>query len=91
MLYPQSRAALAEEEGEPNIVALADEIASMREAARLEALGGEREDVVDATELDAHGVRVRVYRPTSASSSPVILHAHGGGFVFNDVEVHDAA
>jgi acetyl esterase len=91
MLYPQSRAALAEEEGEPNIVALAGEIDSMREAARIEAGRAPREDVAEVRDVDASGVKVRVYRPAVESTLPVILHAHGGGFVFNDVDVHDAA
>lgn len=92
MLYPQARAALAEEEGEPNIVELAGEIASMREAARLEAARGSREEVAEVHDIDANGVRVRLYRPMAAEATlPVILHAHGGGFVFNDVDVHDAA
>lgn len=90
MLYPQSRAALSEEEGEPNIVELAGEVDSMRAAARLEAARSHREDVAEATEVDAGGVRVRIYRPTTDALLPTILHAHGGGFVFNDVEVHDA-
>lgn len=93
MLYPQSRAALAEEEGEPNIVALAADpaaIAEMREAARLEAARAPREEVAEARELEANGVRVRLYKPTPEAALPVILHAHGGGFVFNDIEVHDA-
>ena len=90
MLYPQSRAALSEEEGEPSIVELAGEVDSMRAAARLEAARSHREDVAEATEVDAGGVRVRIYRPTTEALLPTILHAHGGGFVFNDIEVHDA-
>ena len=90
MLYPQSRAALAGEEGEPSVVELAAEIDLMRDAARLEAERGPREEVAETLEVDAHGVRVRIYRATTQAPLPVILHAHGGGFVFNDIDVHDA-
>jgi acetyl esterase len=44
---------------------------------------------VDVTEQQIPGgVRVRLYRPESAASSPhgAILHAHGGGFVMCDLE-----
>jgi acetyl esterase len=44
---------------------------------------------VDVTEQQIPGgVRIRLYRPESAVSSPhgAILHAHGGGFVMCDLE-----
>lgn len=90
MLYPQSRAALAAEAGQPSVFEATAEIADMREAAQLEAARAPREEVADVRDLDANGVPVRVYRPTGDAHLPVILHAHGGGFVFNDIEVHDA-
>lgn len=91
MLYPQSRAALAEEAGEPSVFEVDAELADLRAAARLEAARGTREDVADIRDVDAGGVPVRIYRPFTDTELPVIVHAHGGGFVFNDVEVHDAA
>lgn len=90
MLYPQSRAALAAE-GDSARFEVPSDIDDLREAARLEAARGSREAVADVRTVDANGVPVRIYRPTHESMLPVILHAHGGGFVFNDVEVHDAA
>lgn len=91
MLYPQSRAALAQEELEPSVLELAGEISNLREAARREAARGPRLEVAEVRDVEANGVRVRVYRPTTEPQLPVILHVHGGGFVFNDVDVHDAA
>ena len=44
------------------------------------------EDVHDA---DADGVPVRVYRPASEGPLPLVLFAHGGGFVIGSVDTHD--
>ena len=41
-------------------------------------------------DLDADGVPCRLYRPADAAAG-VVVHLHGGGFVFHDVDVHDAA
>ena len=40
-------------------------------------------------DLDADGVPCRLYRPAGPEPG-VVVHLHGGGFVFHDVEVHDA-
>lgn len=34
-------------------------------------------------------IAVRVYRPSSAEPLPVVVYAHGGGFVFCDLDSHD--
>lgn len=34
-------------------------------------------------------IPVRVYRPESAGPLPVVVYAHGGGFVFCDLDSHD--
>jgi acetyl esterase len=63
-----------------------------REAGRLEASLQPREPVAEVRDLEANGVPCRLYRPDRAAlpRAGVIVHLHGGGFVFNDVEVHDA-
>ena len=60
-----------------------------REASRLEASLQVREPVAEVRDVDAYGVPARLYVPADAAPG-TIVHLHGGGFVFNDVEVHDA-
>jgi len=90
MLHPQAKAMLAEEEGEAPICDPSTDIEAMRAQARAGAIEAPREDVAVARDLDADGVLVRLYRPVADGDLPVIVHLHGGGFVFNDIEVHDA-
>lgn len=87
-LYPQARAAVEGyvpdvPEGDPTAY-----IAAGRAEARAAAAAGPREDVATVLDVDADGVRCLLYVPDGASS--VIVHLHGGGFVFHDVDVHDA-
>ncbi|GAT09333.1 alpha/beta hydrolase [Mycolicibacterium novocastrense] len=35
------------------------------------------------------GVPVRIYRPASDVALPIVVYAHGGGFVFCDLDSHD--
>jgi acetyl esterase len=88
-LYPQARAAVADyvanlPDGDP-----AAAIAASRMGARVVAAAADREPVDRVDEIDAAGVRCRLYRPAGATA--VIVHLHGGGFVFHDIDVHDAA
>jgi acetyl esterase len=87
VLHPQARRALERSAGEPKV--WETDIEQSRAAARAEAAAAPREDVEEARELDAGGVRCRLYRPAGAVEG-VVVHLHGGGFVFHDVEVHDA-
>lgn len=94
-LSAQARAAIARAStevgpwtaGAPVPVAIED----LRAAAREQALASDREEVAKVRDLHLgeHGILVRAYRPAGEVSAAVV-HAHGGGFVFNDVEVHDA-
>ncbi len=86
-LYPQARAAI-EDYDDAQPVDLAG-IERARAEARADAAAGAREEVDRVTDLDADGVRCRLYRPDGADG--VIVHLHGGGFVFHDIDVHDAA
>lgn len=88
-LYPQSRAAIDAAVGDLPVFDPGFDIAASRAEARAVAATAEREPVAEVLDLDADGVRCRLYRPAGADA--LILHLHGGGFVFHDIDVHDAA
>lgn len=93
-LYPEAAAAIAFAAGEAPVWTPGYDIAAAREAARTAAAAEPREDVAAVQDLDADGVPVRLYRPEPAPDglpTGMIVHLHGGGFVFNDIDVHDAA
>lgn len=64
------------------------DVAASRAAAVEAARDEPREDVATVTDVDADGVRCRLYQPAGAVG--VVVHLHGGGFVFHDIDVHDA-
>lgn len=91
MLFPQARAAVEQAAGDPPVWDV--DIEASRQQARDEAARSPREAVAEVVDLDADGVRCRLYRPasdTASSGAGVVVHLHGGGFVFHDVDVHDA-
>lgn len=58
-----------------------------------EAAKQPKESVADVRDIDADGVPCRLYRPDREiwrGPGGLIVHFHGGGFVFHDVETHDA-
>ena len=88
-LHPQARAAVESYAAELPVHDPAFDIEASRASARALAAAEPREDVDEVTEIDADGVRTRLYRPAGADA--VVVHLHGGGFVFHDIDVHDAA
>lgn len=88
-LFPEARRALELPAGTPVWDPSYDIVAARAENAAL-AAAEPREDVAEVRDLDADGVPCRLYRPDGAGDG-VVVHVHGGGFVFHDVEVHDAA
>ena len=91
VLHPQARAALAAQDGAQPVNDPGLDIVRDRAEARAAALAAQREKVARVEDADADGVPVRVYWPSTGTPLPVVVHLHGGGFVFNDIEVHDPA
>jgi len=88
-LHPQARAAVDASADGLDVFDDDFDIAAAREEDRAAAREQERVPVAEVRDVDAGGVRARLYLPEGYDA--VVLHAHGGGFVFNDIEVHDAA
>ncbi len=64
------------------------DVAAARDANRAFALQEQPEEVAEVADLDADGVPVRLFRPAGADPG-LLVHLHGGGFVFHDLDVHD--
>jgi acetyl esterase len=87
-LFPEARAWVEAAALELPLWSDEYDVAAAREANRAAALLEEPEDVAEVTDHDADGVRVRLFRPDGADPG-VVVHLHGGGFVFHDIDVHD--
>jgi acetyl esterase len=73
----------------------APDVAQLRAAAE-EAprrLGGEPQPLPSIKDSEAPGangrIALRIYRPAAASPLPLVLYAHGGGWVTGSVDSHD--
>jgi len=87
-LYPEARKAVEQAAEEPAVTEV--DIASDREMARAMAAEEPRPELPDVRDVDAGGVPTRLYVPDDPVPG-VLVHLHGGGFVFHDLDVHDAA
>lgn len=91
MLFPEARRALAASADETPVWTEGYDVGAARAEARRLAAAEPREAVAEVVDVDADGVPCRLYTPAAGSADPgTVVHAHGGGFVFHDVEVHDA-
>jgi len=90
MLFPESQRALEMYAAESPVFAEGYDIEAAREQSRALAAQEPREEVGEVADVDADGVPARLYIPDGAGQASIV-HSHGGGFVFNDVEVHDAS
>ena len=86
-MYPEVRAAVAAD-SPTDFDADTFDLAAHREKVRRFNLKQPREDVAAATDVDADGVPCRLFTPEGALDG-VVVHLHGGGFVLNDIDVHD--
>ena len=91
VLFPDARRAVAEAEATDPVWAEGyDLVAARADAVRL-AAEEPREEVAEVRDVDADGVHCRLYRPLhDPGADGLVVHLHGGGFVLNDVDVHDA-
>jgi acetyl esterase len=64
------------------------EVARTRSGAAADAAVEPREQVSTVRDVDAAGVPCRFYSPTQPQG--VLLYFHGGGFVYGDLDTHDA-
>lgn len=87
-LFPAARKVIEAGEADPPVWDV--DIAAKRDQARKLAATEAKEEVAEVTGIDAGGVPCRLYTPEDVREG-LIVHLHGGGFVFNDVEVHDTA
>jgi acetyl esterase len=86
-LHPQARSALRAQQRAPlTRDNLADVRRSMRDATAAEVGDGPR--LRSVTDVDAGGVPARRYAD-GPDDAPVLLYAHGGGWVMGDLETHD--
>jgi acetyl esterase len=90
VLHPRARAAVEAAAGETPVFAPGADVEESRRLAREQALAEPRVPVERVEDLDADGVPVRRYCPAGARPG-LLLHVHGGGFVFHDIDVHDNA
>ncbi|MGA8208685.1 MAG: alpha/beta hydrolase [Nocardioidaceae bacterium] len=94
-LHPQAVAALAAWASGPDVTdpgfGPAD-IEAVRRADREVAALEPREGVERVEDVDADGVACRLYVPAATPPGPArtLVFLHGGGFVFGDLDTHDA-
>ncbi len=95
MLHPQALAAAELWSIGGSVADGTVDVVARRAADRAAAGADARDPVEQVMDVDADGVACRLYRPPAglhppAGGSPVVVHLHGGGFVFGDLETHDA-
>ena len=95
VLHPQAEAALALWAQGPRVSDPGFDIDEQRRLAREEAAAEPREQVAHVSDVDADGVPCRLYLPDDPTSpnpggGGAIVFLHGGGFVFGDLDTHDA-
>ncbi|UWZ40000.1 alpha/beta hydrolase [Dactylosporangium roseum] len=87
-LHPQARAALGVQRRQPLTL---DNLAAVRRSmvdAVPDEVGPGRA-ISSVTDVDAGGVPARLFRDGTAGARPVLLYAHGGGWVLGDLDTHD--
>jgi acetyl esterase len=63
------------------------DIATTRARAHAQGLAEQKEPVARVADVEVGGVACRVYVPDGADG--LVIHLHGGGWAFGDIETHD--
>lgn len=66
------------------------QIEEQRRRALEEAAEEPKEPVGHVEDVDANGVSCRLYWPAPPACAGAVVYLHGGGFVFGDLDTHDA-
>jgi acetyl esterase len=95
VLHPQAEAALAQWAQGPRVTDPGYDLDEQRRLARQEAAAEPRAEVGYVVDVDADGVPCRLYLPADPTrphpgTGGAIVFLHGGGFVFGDLDTHDA-
>ncbi len=95
VLDPQAAAAMEQWARGPRVTDPDFDVDEQRRLAREQAATEPREEVGRVEDVDAAGVPCRLYWPTSSApggsaAGGAIVFVHGGGFVFGDLDTHDA-
>ena len=88
MMHPEAVKALEPFAALEPVTAAGFDVQARREEALGWARNETRPDIEYVVDVDAHGVPCRLFRPFE--DAPLIVYAHGGGFVFGEIETHDA-
>jgi acetyl esterase len=87
-LYPQAQVSVSAQEKVPlTLDRLEEARRSMVDAVGTEVGAGVPLPAV--RDVDAAGVRARLYVPDGADGAPVVVYLHGGGWVLGGLETHD--
>lgn len=89
VLHPQAVRAMAEWAEMPSVTDTDFDLLAARAEAHAAGLAEDREPVEAVFDVAVGGVPCRLYRPQHEAAG-VVVHLHGGGFVFGDLETHDA-
>jgi acetyl esterase len=88
-LYPEARRLVEELAELPEV--WDDPIDEVRRRDREALADAPRAPVDHVSDVDADGVPCRLYVPAGATPGALLVHLHGGGFVFGDLEIQDPA
>lgn len=93
-LHPQAQAVLTVWAEGPSVTDPGfgpDDIAAQRRNALAESAAEPKEPVGHVEDVDADGVRCRLYLPEldTPRQTGCLVFLHGGGFVFGDIDTHD--